>query len=213
MGYEDAVILNDIGVVYEAMGKTDRARDAYLSAIARNPDYLPPYTNLGFLYESLGRRAAAVHYLKERLARAKQDDPWRGRIEQELLSLDPEYKAEKMRAESRKLEAALLEEARREFTMQIERAEGHLRRAEEALGAEKFDEASKELRRAELLTPGHPRIQALKERVRRGKLIAEIRRRTQEALARLQEGRLQDVEKEFQDILAIFPGRPDRAAP
>ena len=43
------------GVALSDDGKLERARDVFLDAIRTNPEFIPPYINIGTLYERLGQ--------------------------------------------------------------------------------------------------------------------------------------------------------------
>ena len=60
---ENAVLLNDMGVLYEEIDFYNRAENHYLKAIQLDNKYLPPYINLAYLYQRLGRAEKAAQYL------------------------------------------------------------------------------------------------------------------------------------------------------
>src|SRR3989338_9111911 len=51
LGLNNAVVLNDMGVLYEDINLNARAQEYYLKAIQSDRHYLPPYFNLAYLYQ------------------------------------------------------------------------------------------------------------------------------------------------------------------
>ena len=78
---------NDMGVVFEAMGRLGDARAAYEQALALDPNLLQAHANLGMLYEHIGEKEKAiVHWLK-RYQLGDPYDPWTHRAEERLAAL------------------------------------------------------------------------------------------------------------------------------
>ena len=94
LGFDDAQIFNDIGVVYEQLDVIDKAEEYYLKAIELDPDYLAPYTNLAFFYKAQGKRDRAAEFFQRRLELGSEDDPWQDKARQELYKLRPELLAQ-----------------------------------------------------------------------------------------------------------------------
>ena len=72
---DDDGLLNDLGLVEEAMGKVDEAEDHYLKAIAVNFKCLPAYSNLGYLYENKENFEMAGQYFEKRVKFGTAHDP------------------------------------------------------------------------------------------------------------------------------------------
>ena len=72
---DDAGLLNDIGLVDEALGKTDEAEDHYLKAIAVDFKCLPAYSNLGYFYENKENYELAGQYFEKRVKFGNAHDP------------------------------------------------------------------------------------------------------------------------------------------
>jgi protein TonB len=75
--YQDAIKQNpsigmyiELGNVYDLMGATDRAEDAYKQGIQAIPSQVEGYLALGGLYSKLGRHAEAIETLKIAAAKA-----------------------------------------------------------------------------------------------------------------------------------------------
>ena len=69
-------VLNDLGVVYEALGQDFRAIENYKKVLAVNPKFLPAYTNLAFIYERLKDNKNAVKYWKKRYELGEKGGYW-----------------------------------------------------------------------------------------------------------------------------------------
>ena len=72
---DNAALLNDIGLVNEAMGRIDAAEEHYLKAITADFKCLPAYSNLGYLYENKGNYELAAQYFEKRVRYGKVRDP------------------------------------------------------------------------------------------------------------------------------------------
>ena len=73
---KNAVALNNIGVVYEEFGLPQKASEKYRAAIKVDRDYLPAYSNLGYLYWNQGDLKSATYYFEMRIKWGSPKDPW-----------------------------------------------------------------------------------------------------------------------------------------
>ena len=69
-------VLNDLGVVYEALGKDFKAIKTYKKVLEINSKFLPAYSNLAFIYERLQDNKNAVKYWQKRYELGKKGDYW-----------------------------------------------------------------------------------------------------------------------------------------
>ena len=205
LGFKDASIFNDIGVVYEQLGVYDRAEMFYLKAIRIDENYLPPLTNLAYFYKAGGKADKAIEYFSKRYQKAPEGDPWRERAKEELFELDPRYKQRIIKREAEELNKKLVDEAHKRFYLKVMRAEKHCEMAKELLDQKKFDDALVELDRALVFTPDNPLIEELREVVLYEERIEDIKRRADSAIKKLDEGNLESAKEEFQYILATIP--------
>jgi Flp pilus assembly protein TadD len=208
LGLNNAIIYNDIGVVYEQLGTKDKAEVYYLKAIEQSQDYLPPYTNLAFLYEDQGAVDKAVYYFEKRLERGQEDDPWQERVRNELYKIDPSYKARLIRQEASDLNKVLVKKAQNEFSLQIERAEKHYQKGKLLLTESNYEQAIAEFDRALTLTPDSPKIIKARELALYEENLADIKGRVAEAMEKIDAGDLESAKKEFQKILTLIPSAP-----
>jgi tetratricopeptide (TPR) repeat protein len=72
---DDAGLLNDLGLVEEALGKVDEAEDHYLKAVAADFKCLPAYSNLAYLYENKENYEMAGQYFEKRVKFGTAHDP------------------------------------------------------------------------------------------------------------------------------------------
>jgi Tfp pilus assembly protein PilF len=84
-------VYNDLGVIYEAQGETDRAEENYIQALKIDPYFLGAYSNLALLYENKRDLANAAYYWGKRVELGGPDDPWtlkaQARLEDVRLAL------------------------------------------------------------------------------------------------------------------------------
>ena len=199
-GYQKAILLdpnfveayNDLGIIYEAMGWTEEAKNIYLKAIEVNPNYPNSYSNLALLYESQKDYTHAILYWIKRAVLGGFSDPWaeaaRKRLEdiariypeaysqignqyRESLqrlgtsrSLSSEFQSPKITLFSE--EAALNTQGRDPGT----RALQYLARAKESFSKGDYVTALKEATTAEYLDSSNPEISAFIDKVRQALL-------------------------------------------
>ncbi len=81
---KDPTIQNDLGLMYEQLGKWDQAEACYRVAIERDIRYLPAYSNLGMLFKKQARYELAVMYFQRRIDLGGVSDPWMMNAQEEL---------------------------------------------------------------------------------------------------------------------------------
>jgi Flp pilus assembly protein TadD len=82
--YQKAIILdptyvvayNDLGVIYEAAGFPERAKESYFMAVKIDPAYLSSYSNIALFYEEQRDLERAAFYWAKRAELGSLDDPW-----------------------------------------------------------------------------------------------------------------------------------------
>ena len=205
LGLTNAVVCNDMGILYEQTGDFPRAEEFYSKAITFDRDYLPPYTNLAYFYLSQGDSSKAKTFFHERLKRAPADDPWAQQIRQELYRIDPAYLKRKIQQEARELNEQLVQSARDEFVLQVMRADTHFQRGQKYYEQEDYSAAITEFDRALSLTPDNPKLLKTREKAAYRKKVQDLRERTQSALRHLDLGDTEAAQEEFQEILDTIP--------
>ena len=165
LGSENAVIYNDLGIIYDQLGITNKAEENYLKAIKFNPQYLPPYLNLAYLYRQKGDTQKAVAYFYERVKRAGPDDPWAQKAKEEMDSLDPSIKEKMIDAQAQALAEELIIKSFNEFNLDLNRSAEHYARREQFVEEKQYELAQKEFDRALLITPDNPKILKTKPEV------------------------------------------------
>ncbi len=165
MGLKNAMVLNDIGIVCEKIGVFLKAEYYYREAIELDPNYLPAYMNIAYLYIEKGFPEKATKYLKKRYELGRHGDFWTERAKEELIRLDPQNRIwinriekKRIQASSRLLEKEILDKARYEFEEIVETAETHYRDGYSYLKEGKFALAQVEFERALAITPDNPKV-------------------------------------------------------
>ena len=81
---DDAVLLNDKGLLLEQLGRLKDAEDCYLKALAVNFKCLPATSNLAYLYKGQGKYDLAAEYFSKRVQYGLARDPWTLEAQMEL---------------------------------------------------------------------------------------------------------------------------------
>lgn len=208
LGLENAVVFNDLGVLYEQVHMPVKAERFYLQAIQTDAKYLPPYMNLGYLYLGFGEEQLAAEYFKERYARAPQTDPWREKAKEEFLKVRPEFLEEFIRLEARQLNDQITTQRWQEFQRQVNQSHEYCRKGDKLLQQKKYREAIAAFDQALQRTPENPK--ALK--ARRAAVLEvkkkTIQERSTKAIQMLELGDSRSAENEIQKMLAITPDEP-----
>ena len=208
LGEGNAVLYNDIGVAYEQLGLHQRAEEYYLKSIQVDPDYLPPYANVGFLYERRQDLKRAILFFRERYNRSDSGDPWKSKVAQELLRLDPTFRKEFLQDVLKEAREELLRKQQSDLQLSIMRAEQHYQRGMAFLRDEQYHEAYDEFESALKLTPDNPKIVKGREQALYGRRIEMIRRRFEQAIDEIKTGQVESAKSIFQDILTLIPNKP-----
>ncbi|MBF0384920.1 MAG: tetratricopeptide repeat protein [Candidatus Omnitrophica bacterium] len=211
-GYNKAVILNDLGVLFEESGKLKEAEASYLKALELDPKYLAVYSNLAMFYKKNGPKGKAVKYFKLRYELATQEDPWRDKVKEELIEIHPEYADWFVRLEANRLNDELVKKAQEELQAEVkekkERSKKHFAKGESLAKEQKFEEAINEFDEALRLTPGSKEIVSAKEqaKIQIVKKVLEVK--TKKAMELLSSGEMTSAKEEIQEILTAIPNEP-----
>ena len=208
LGEENAVVFNDIGVVYEQFGVIDRAEESYLKAVKLDEHYLPPYMNLAYLYKRRGDMARAAQYFEARLRRSGKDDPWGAKAKAELDGISPGVSRKVLNDEAHKLAQELVDKSRDDFFVTVSRAAEHLERGDAFLAKNEFDKSIEEYDQALKITPDNPKILKAKKTAQYWKAVETIRKHSDLALHLLDVGDVVSAKEEFSKILSTIPSEP-----
>ncbi len=167
---------NDLGVVCEQLGDTLTAEQMYLKAVDIDPDYLPPYANLGFLYERKKDFPHAAYYWYLRYQKGKEGDLWTEKARKYFMRLS-RYPgvSEKVKAFDSRVRAKDLSDRQayesRQYRQELnEKAQNYFDRGMEAFKRERYKSASAEFEAGYLLQPSDQKLRAdLKEYYRKAK--------------------------------------------
>ena len=78
---------NDMGILFEEMGRVEDAKRAYERALVINPNYLEAHSNLAVLHEQLGEKEQAIFHWLKRYQLGDSEEAWTARAEERLVSL------------------------------------------------------------------------------------------------------------------------------
>ena len=78
---------NDLGILYESIGRLDDAEHEYQAALALNPSYAKAHTNLALLYERQGKKDLAAAHWFQRYTLGAPSDPWARTAKERLVAL------------------------------------------------------------------------------------------------------------------------------
>ncbi|MBL7151769.1 MAG: tetratricopeptide repeat protein [Candidatus Omnitrophica bacterium] len=84
-----AVAYNDLGIISEARGEPEWAKELYLKAIEIEPKFLSAYSNLALIYEQEPDLEKAAYYWKKRVELGTPDDPWTIKAKRRLEDINP----------------------------------------------------------------------------------------------------------------------------
>jgi len=208
LGLENAVLLNDMGVLYEEVDLNSKAEYHYLKAISIDRHYLPPYINLAYLYQRLGRKEAAAIYFKKRYELGDPRDPWAQKAKEELLKISPEYRPWVHALEAESLNKQLIAKSRDEFYQRVQRSQEYYERGKKLFDDDKFKEAMKEYDSALRLTPKNPKVTDARNAVVLEMAKESIREQSKQAIIRLETGDTVSARHEIQKILTTIPSEP-----
>ena len=194
-----------MAVIFEQTGFLIKAEEHYLKAIQTDPSYLPPYLNLGYLYQNSGHLDRAFEYFKLRYELAEPGDPWGEKAKQALLQIRPEYKKKFLYEEVALLNQELSDRAVRQFSDTVERSQKHFERGETYFEQEEYQRALTEFELALQLTPQNPKLIKARKKVILELSKQDIKDKTQRAINMLNSGDSISAKREIQRLLTTIP--------
>ncbi len=224
LGIENAVLLNDMGVLYEGIDRYRRAEQFYARSIQSDQNYLPPYNNLAYLYQRLGKNKKAARYFKTRFELGDPMDPWAQKAKDELIKIDPTYEEWALVREADLFNRQLERQFRREFYQRVKRGQEHYRRGNELFDEENYKGALKEYDQALYLSPKNPQVidarkqvilEITKENVKEQseQAIRRLKEQSEQAIRRLEVGDTLSARNEIQQMLTTIPKEPILVSP
>ena len=208
LGLENAVVYNDLGVLYEQLNIRSKAESFYLKAIELDPHYLPAYTNLGYLYKAQKNTKLAEKYFIKRYELSEPGDIWADKIKTELVQINPSYKEWITSREAEKMTSDLEEDAKREFYEKVSRSSEYLKNGEKLYKEQYYKEAVEEFDRALELMPNSPKILAARDKARLDLAKQEIETQTDQAIKLINQGDYDSASSELKSILAAIENKP-----
>lgn len=208
LGLENAVVYNDLGVLYEQLNIRSKAEEFYLKAIELDPHYLPAYTNLGYLYKAQKNTKLAEKYFIKRYELSEVGDVWADKIKTELVQINPSYKEWITSREAEKMTSDLEEQAKQEFYEKVSRSSGYFKNGEKLYKEQYYKESIEEFDRALELMPNSPKILAARDKARIDLVKQEIEMQTDQAIKLINQGDYDSASSELKSILAAIENKP-----
>lgn len=208
LGLENPTVLNDLGVLYEQMGLPARAESYYLQAVKIDKGYLPAYTNLGYLYLSTGNPASALKYFKIRFEQAESDDPWKEKITEEILKLEPEFRQVLIQDEANALHKEIVAKNRQDFYDKVLSAQAHYKKGLTLFKEKKYTQAIDAYDQALSLMPQNPKILKARDKARLELAKKRFQGHSDQVLKMLDAGDTYSAKKEAQKMLTTIPEKP-----
>ena len=207
LGLDNAIVLNDMGVLHEELGTNDRAEKFYLQAIKRDKNYLPPYINLAYLYQRGGQPEKAYQYFRIRYELGIPGDPWTDKAWQEMVKIHPEVKKLSLQKDAQILSEELVNKAHQEFYNQVERAQEHYQTGLKLASQRKYREALGEYHQALSLTPKSSKILKARDKAILELTKQDVKNYSQQAMKSLNAGDTSSAKQEIQKMLTTIPNR------
>jgi len=206
---QNSVYLNDLGLVYEQLDRLDGAEKSYLAAIEVNPQYLPPYTNLGYFYKRKQDLVKAIYFFQKRIEFGDPVDPWTKKTREELEKLylsAPYFKEKFMQAETKRLNLQASQQSRQNFQGQIRVAKAEYLRGLELLKEKKPQDALKAFNSSLAFAPSNPKVLKARKEALRQCRQTQVAQHVETAMQMIDEGNEEAAKQQFSQILTIIPG-------
>lgn len=208
LGINNAVLFNDMGVLYEEIDFISRAEHYYKMAIQNDAQFLPPYINLGYLYQRIGRSDEAATFFKMRYEMGDPEDPWAQKAKNELIKLKPEYLSWIQSLEAESLNDKLVQLRQEEFVQKVEKSQEHYYRGEKLFDEGALDDAMAEYNKALQYAPGDQRVIEARKKIILEQAKAKVREQAEQAIQRLETGDTVSARHDIQKILTSIPEEP-----
>jgi tetratricopeptide (TPR) repeat protein len=208
---DNASYFNDLGLAYEHLDRIDDAEQSYLQAIKLNRNFLPPYTNLGFLYKRQQNLAKAASFFQQRIDLGDPTDPWTKKTREELENLydsSPLFKEKFLKAEAGRMNLQVSEFGRRNFKNQMIVANAEYERGLQLRRSNKFLEAVRAFNSSLAFAPQNPKVIEARDEALQQYRKEQVVQRTQTAIGLLEQGKDQAAKQQFNEILSSIPDHP-----
>jgi len=209
---DNAVYCNDLGLTYEHLGRLKEAEQSYLRAVALKPRYLPPYTNLGFLYKKQQNLVKAIYFFQKRIDLGDPTDPWTQKAREELDKLyesAPLFKEKYIKAQAQRMNLQVSQSDRRDFKNQMVIANAEYARGEHLLKTGKTLEAIRAFNSSLAFAPQNPKVTKARDVAMRQYRKEQVMQRAQDAIQMMDEGKEDAAKTQFNEILTMMPNQPN----
>lgn len=205
LGMNDAVVYNDIAVLYEQGNYPKRAELYYLKSIELDKNYLPPYLNLGYFYLGQGKKQKAFEYFKVRFEMAESGDPWAQKAKEELIRIYPEYRELVKNIEAKRFNMEVQRKVEQDFIDNVNKSQEHFNLGQKLAKMQKYTEALAEYNQALKLTPNNMKIIEARKKVAVELTKINIKERSDLAIQMLNSGDTISAKREVQKLLTEIP--------
>ena len=159
---------NDLGVIYESAGFTDRAEECYLKAIKFDPTLLSAYVNIAIFYEKQRDLEKAEFYWAKRAELGSDDNPWKKKAANRVKDIRTVLSSSPV-ADARESEVLGLIKDVAKYKSAVNRndkvlAQDHFNKAKQYFNRGDLATAIKEALDAQYLDQDNPEIEAFIEK-------------------------------------------------
>jgi Flp pilus assembly protein TadD len=163
-----AAAYNDLGVVYEAAGESERAEESYLKAIKFDPTLLSAYVNIALFYEKKRDLEKAEFYWAKRAELGSPDNPWKLKAANRVKDIRTVLSSSPI-ADEREAEVLGLIKDVAKYKSAVNRndkslAQDHFNKAKQSFNRGDLATAIKEALDAQYLDQDNPEIEAFIEK-------------------------------------------------
>lgn len=208
LGLRNAVVHNDMGVLYEQINLPVKAENHYLTAIEADPDFLPPYMNLGYLYLNRGRKDRAFKFLRYRYEKAQPGDVWADRAREELLKIHPEYADVALQIDAKRLNREMEIRAQEEFQKIVMQTKDFLEKGDTFAQKGEYAEAIYYYDKALSLSPHNRKALEARKQATIDMAKQNVKEHSDMAIQLLNAGDSISAKREVQKILTSIPSEP-----
>ncbi|MCD4782130.1 MAG: tetratricopeptide repeat protein [Candidatus Omnitrophica bacterium] len=202
LGLRNALLFNDLGILYEHIGLTNKAEHYYLKATHIDASYLPAYTNLGYFYKKIGNKEKALRYFLLRYELSDSGDIWADKVKAEIITIDARYKEKFYLKELKEFEQELEERSRERFEERIKHSHDLFQKGQELYAQKQYEQAIAVYNQALKITPENPKVIRAMAQVHADKETMAVELIKKNALELLEAGDYLSARNEIQKILA-----------
>lgn len=197
-----AVAHNDMGIIYEIKGFSDKAEGEYVKAVTIDPNFAEAHSNLALFYESKKMYEKAVVHWMRRVELGDKEDVWTKKAWEKIWNYAPD-KAKELEAKILALEVSRqLEKEREERVIEAKKL---YQQAMVYYHRKEYLKALPLFVQARDLVPDDPAISNMFSDAQFKAREINITLHYEQAMAYYQQGDFQLAKQEFEKILSLIP--------